>query len=167
LEEEIRSLSLTDELTGLYNRRGFTLLAEREVKIAHRMKKAILLFFGDVDNLKTINDTWGHNQGDLALKKTSAILKQNFRESDILARIGGDEFVALTSATSKESAEIITHRIQSAIQSHNLEGTASYHLSMSLGIALYDPDAPSTLNDLIAQADSLMYQQKQAKKKKN
>jgi diguanylate cyclase (GGDEF)-like protein/PAS domain S-box-containing protein len=147
LEEEIRSLSLTDELTGLYNRRGFTLLGEREVKIANRMKKAILLFFGDVDNLKKINDTGGHSQGDLALKKISAILKQNFRESDILARIGGDEFVALTSATSRESAEIITNRIQSAVESHNLEGTESYHLSISLGIALYNPEAPCTLND--------------------
>ena len=78
LEEEIRSLSLSDELTGLNNRRGFTLLAEQEVKLALRMKRAMLLFFGDIDNLKTINDTWGHAQGDIALKEISVILKKNF-----------------------------------------------------------------------------------------
>ena len=105
MEEEIRSLSLTDELTGLYNRRGFTLLAEQEVKLAHRMNRTMLLFFCDVDNLKGINDTHGHAQGDLALKEVSAILKETFREADILARLGGDEFVVLAVDASLESAE--------------------------------------------------------------
>ena len=166
LEEEIRSLSLTDELTGLYNRRGFTLLAEREVKLAHRMNRAMQLFFGDVDNLKIINDTWGHAHGDLALKEISAILKQNFRESDILARIGGDEFVVLAVDASKESAEILTNRIQSALEVRNQLGDESYQLSISLGVACYDPEDPRTLSELIAQADGLMYHQKQARKGK-
>ena len=166
LEEEIRSLSLTDELTGLFNRRGFTLLAEQEVKLARRMKRAMLLFFGDVDNLKTINDTWGHGQGDLALKEISAILKENFRESDILARIGGDEFVVLAVDASKENAEIITNRLQAALAARNQQGEKTYHLTLSLGGARYDPEAPSTVSELMTRADGLMYHQKQARKGK-
>jgi diguanylate cyclase (GGDEF)-like protein/PAS domain S-box-containing protein len=166
LEEEIRNLSLTDELTGLYNRRGFTLLAEQEVKLAHREKRPLLLIFCDVDNLKMINDNWGHAYGDLALKEVSAILKESLRESDILGRIGGDEFVALALAVSKESAEIITNRIQSALELRNQEGDKSYQLAFSLGIACYDFEAPSTLDELIAKADGLMYLQKQSRKMK-
>jgi diguanylate cyclase (GGDEF)-like protein/PAS domain S-box-containing protein len=164
LEEEIRSLSLTDELTGLFNRRGFTLLAEQEVRLAHRMKRAMLLFFGDVDNLKTINDTLGHAQGDLALQEISAILKENFRESDILARLGGDEFVVLAVDASKENAEIITNRIQAALKARNQQGGKTYHLTLSLGVARYDPEAPCTVSELMTQADGLMYHQKQARK---
>jgi diguanylate cyclase (GGDEF)-like protein len=166
LEEEIRSLSLTDELTGLYNRRGFTLLAEQELKLAQRMKRAMLLFFGDMDNLKTINDTWGHAQGDQALCEVAAILKQNFRESDIIARIGGDEFVVLAVDASKESAEIIVNRIQAALDALNSAGGDSYHLAISLGFASYNPEAPSMVSELIAQADIQMYQQKQSRKGK-
>ena len=166
LEEEIRSLSLTDELTGLYNRRGFTILAEQELKQAHREKRTMLLFFGDIDNLKAINDTWGHAQGDLALRELSTILKESFRESDILARVGGDEFVVVALDASREGAEIVTSRIQSALEARNQQKGATYHLALSLGNARYDPVAPFTLNELIAQADSLMYQQKQARKEK-
>jgi diguanylate cyclase (GGDEF)-like protein/PAS domain S-box-containing protein len=167
LEEEILSLSLTDELTGLYNRRGFTLLAEQEVKLAHRMKRAMLLFFGDIDNLKIINDTWGHAEGDLVLKKISAIIKENFRDSDILARFGGDEFVVLAVDASKECAEMIKDRIQAVLQARKPIEGESYHLSLSLGVTRYNPDAPVTLDELIAQADAQMYQEKQARKRKN
>jgi diguanylate cyclase (GGDEF)-like protein/PAS domain S-box-containing protein len=164
LEEEIRSLSLTDELTGLYNRRGFTLLAEQEVKKAFRIKKSMLLLFGDVDYFKTINDTWGHTQGDLALQEVSAILKESLREADILARISGDEFVVLAVDASKESAEIMTNRIQAALEARNQQKDKTYHLTFSMGVALYDPKAPCTVSELIAQADALMYEQKQARR---
>ncbi len=166
LEEEIRSLSLTDELTGLYNRRGFTILAEQELKQAHREKRTMLLFFGDIDNLKAINDTWGHAQGDLALRELSTILKEIFRESDILARVGGDEFVVVALDASREGTEIVTNRIQSALEARNQQKGATYQLALSLGIARFDPEMPCTLSELIAQADGLMYQQKQARKKK-
>jgi diguanylate cyclase (GGDEF)-like protein/PAS domain S-box-containing protein len=166
LEEEIISLSLTDELTGLNNRRGFTLLAEQELKIAQRLKRTMLLFFGDVDNLKTINDTWGHAQGDQALIDISTILKKNFRESDILARIGGDEFVILAVDASMGCAEEISNRIQSALDLLKLPGDESYHLALSLGVSFFNPDDPCTLNELINQADNLMYEQKHNKKGK-
>jgi diguanylate cyclase (GGDEF)-like protein len=166
MEQEIRNLSMTDDLTGLYNRRGFTLLAEQEVKLAHRKKRSMLLFFGDVDSLKTINDTHGHAQGDLALNDVSAILKETFREADIMARIGGDEFVVLAVDASMESTDVLTNRIQSILERRNQQGDRPYHLSLSLGIAHYDPEAPRTVSELIAQADGRMYQQKRARKGK-
>jgi len=166
LEEEIRSLSLNDELTGLYNRRGFMLLAERELKLARRLKRAMLLFFGDVDDLKVINDTHGHAQGDLALKEVSALLKETFREVDISARLGGDEFVVLAVDASLESAETMTNRIQTALARLNQQTDRSYQLSLSIGITRYDSEAPCTVSELIAQADGRMYQQKQARKGK-
>ena len=166
LEEEIRSLSLTDELTGLNNRRGFLHLAEQELKLAHRNNRSMLLFFGDVDQLKVINDTLGHAQGDLALKEISAILKECFREADIMARIGGDEFVVLTLDDSRESAVAMTHRVEAALVECNQQPDRSYQLTFSLGVAHYDPMSPSTLDELLAKADSQMYLQKQSRRTK-
>ncbi len=166
LEKEILNLSLTDELTGLYNRRGFTLLAEQEVKLAQRMKRTMVLFFGDIDNLKTINDTWGHARGDQALQRISAILKENFRESDVVARFSGDEFVVLAVDASMDNAGIMINRIQAALETHSRQEPGSFHLSLSLGFSVFNPEVPSTVSELIARADSLMYQQKQARKEK-
>jgi diguanylate cyclase (GGDEF)-like protein/PAS domain S-box-containing protein len=166
MEEEIRNLSLTDELTGLYNRRGFTLLAEQEMKLAQRFKRNVLLFFCDVDDLKMINDTLGHTHGDLALKEVATILKGVFREADIPARYGGDEFVVLAPDSSMENADILINRLQGALDAHNQKGDRPYQLTLSMGIARYDPKAPCTVGDLIAQADGRMYEQKQAKKGK-
>ena len=167
LEEEIKNLSLSDDLTSVYNRRGFTLLAEQEMKLIQRNKRRALLFFVDVDQLKSINDTWGHAKGDLALQEVAIILKEAFREADILARLGGDEFVVLAPDLSEENAAFVTSRIQASMEARNLQGKRPYKLNLSLGIAHYDPDAPSTVNELIAQADNLMYQHKHGKKENN
>ena len=164
LEEEIINLSLSDELTGLYNRRGFNLLAEQEMKLAGRFKKGVLLYFCDVDNLKVINDIHGHDRGDLALKEISAVLKEAFRETDIPARFGGDEFVVLVVDAALESVELLTNRLQTGLDKCNQQEDRLYQLSLSIGIARYDPDAPCTLNELIARADGRMYKQKHARK---
>jgi diguanylate cyclase (GGDEF)-like protein len=126
----------------------------------------MLLLFGDVDDLKTINDTHGHAQGDQALQEISTILKRAFREADILAHISGDEFVVLAVDASMESADVLINRIQSFLEKGNQQGDRPYQLTLSLGIAHYDPEAPCTLNELIAESDGLMYQQKQEKKMK-
>ena len=165
MEEDIRNLSLTDELTGVYNRRGFILLAEQEIKLALRKKRTMLLFFGDVDTLKTINDTHGHAHGDLALKEISTVLKETFREADILARFGGDEFVILAVDASMESAKAMTSRIQTALEMCNQKRDLLYQLSFSIGAACYDPESPCTLDELLVQADGRMYQQKQTRKR--
>ena len=164
MEEEIRSLSLTDELTGLYNRRGFSLLAEQAVKVACRIKKNMLLFFFDVDGLKGINDTYGHTHGDLALKEVAAILKETFRGADVAARHGGDEFVVLAVDAATVSADALANRIQTDLEQHNQRGHRSYELTLSVGVAEFGPESPCTVSELIARADALMYEEKQAKK---
>jgi diguanylate cyclase (GGDEF)-like protein/PAS domain S-box-containing protein len=166
LEEEIRILSLTDDLTRLWNRRGFNLLAKEEVKQANRKKRKMLIFYGDVDDLKGINDTYGHAQGDQALIDVSEILKSCFREGDILSRIGGDEFVALAVDAELENAETMTSRIRSSLEELSRKGKRPYQLCLSVGFAIYDPEAPCTVSELIARADEFMYRQKKVKKRK-
>ncbi len=164
MEEEIVSLSLTDELTGLHNRRGFSLLAEHEMKLAYRFRRSVSFFFCDLDDLKTINDNYGHAQGDEAIKEVADIIRETFREADIPARIGGDEFVILAPDTSNDSAEMLPKRLQATIDNHNLKGTRPYRLTISVGISRFDPDAPHTVNELISLADDLMYHQKKERK---
>ncbi|GEM_PF-537293 len=166
LEEEIRILSLTDDLTRLWNRRGFNLLAEEELKQANRKKKKMLLFYGDVDGLKGINDAFGHAQGDQALVDVSNLLKNCFREGDVLSRIGGDEFVVLAVDAGQENIETMTERFRSCLEEHSHMDNRPYKLHLSLGCAIYDPAAPCTVSELIARADESMYRQKKVKKKK-
>ncbi len=104
--KSLLALSLVDDLTGIYNRRGFSALAQQELKKANRIKRGMLLLFADVDDLKKINDSLGHQEGDLALIETANLLKETFREPDIIARIGGDEFVVLAAETSADQAPI-------------------------------------------------------------
>jgi diguanylate cyclase (GGDEF)-like protein/PAS domain S-box-containing protein len=163
VEEQLRSLSLIDELTGLYNRRGFLALAEQQIKIAHRLEKRMLLLFADIDNMKWINDTFGHQEGDRALMEITTVFKETFRESDIIARLGGDEFVILAIEIDASSAEILSQRLQENLDTHNTHATRNYRLAVSTGIARYVPESPRPLNELLEQADKLMYEQKRKK----
>jgi len=167
IEEELRAASIIDDLTGLHNRRGFLALAQQQLKIATRLKRPLLLFFIDLDGMKWINDNCGHAEGDMALIRTAAVLKASFRESDIIGRMGGDEFAVLAfeSENDEGSAERINRRIQSNIDAENLRQPSTYTLSLSIGTARYDPASSATVEDLLAKADSLMYDQKQRKKK--
>lgn len=163
-EEALRNISLVDDLTGLYNRRGFFALAEQQLKLASRMNTSLLLLYSDLDQLKRINDTLGHPTGDLALIEVATVLKETFRDADILARLGGDEFVILAMETSEVSVDTLATRLQGTLKTHNRQAGRRYQLSLSIGIAIFDPVAPCSVTDLITQADSLMYQQKQAEK---
>lgn len=159
-EEKLQALSLVDELTGLYNRRGFLTLAEQELKTAYRLRQRMLLLYADLDRLKWINDTLGHQQGDLALKDTAAILKSTFRDSDILARIGGDEFVALAMETGETAREAVLKRVQEGTAFYNRKGIRHYTVSLSCGISVYDPEQPVSLEDLLLESDASMYHKK-------
>jgi len=163
-EEKYRKLSLHDELTDLHNRRGFEFLVEQQLKIANRTKKGMFLLFADADNLKWINDNFGHQEGDKALIDTANILKKHVRKSDILARIGGDEFAALIDKTREDLPEILIQRLGESISLYNAEGTRSFKLSLSIGFAHYDPTSPCSIKDLLNHADKNMYEQKQVKK---
>ncbi|MGC1402962.1 MAG: GGDEF domain-containing protein [Thermodesulfobacteriota bacterium] len=162
-EKALKALSLKDELTGLYNRRGFFIVAEQALKTAQRMGSEMMLIFGDLDNLKGINDTLGHKEGDQALVDTSQILKETFRESDIIARIGGDEFLILAIDATDETREVLMERLHNYLDDYNRPEGRSYTLSLSIGIAFYDPKKPLSLDELIAQADTLMYKEKRNK----
>ncbi len=164
MEEEILALTITDQLTGLHNRRGFLSLAEQQLKLSNRNKNRMLLFFADLDLLKWINDTMGHEEGDKALIEAAKVFKDTFRSSDIIARLGGDEYAALIVDITGTNSEILTARLQSLIEMRNNQENRKYRLSISVGCHCYDPENPCTIDDLIVHADKLMYEQKQKKK---
>jgi diguanylate cyclase (GGDEF)-like protein/PAS domain S-box-containing protein len=165
LTEELRALSFMDELTGIYNRRGFITVAERQLKIAKRMERESVLLFIDLDNMKWINDNLGHLEGDKALLLTADILKRTFRDSDIIARVGGDEFVVLAIEAQRRTVPIISRRLQDNLAVCNNKAGRRYQLSFSIGYALYDPRSPCSTDELITQADKAMYEQKRSKKR--
>jgi diguanylate cyclase (GGDEF)-like protein/PAS domain S-box-containing protein len=162
MEEEIRMLSITDALTGLFNRRGFIALAEQQMKTANRIQKKLVLFYIDLDGMKSVNDRWGHEEGDQLLVSSAKILKQTFRESDIIARLGGDEFTVLA-AEIAETTEIALTRLGERLKSYNALPNRRYAISLSIGIAVYDPSLPCSLDELMSRADNLMYEQKKEK----
>jgi diguanylate cyclase (GGDEF)-like protein/PAS domain S-box-containing protein len=163
MEEKLRTMSIIDDLTQLYNRRGFFTLAAQQIKIASRNKKEMLFFFIDLDGLKWINDTFGHQEGDLVIVGTAGILRETFREADVIGRIGGDEFAILALGTSGMTRKLLVKRLQEHIDSYNDETDKLYDLSMSVGVAIYDPEKPSTIDELMSMADMLMYEDKKKK----
>ena len=161
----LHSLSFIDDLTGLYNRRGFLALAEQHFKLAARTNRESLLVFADLDGLKTINDQYGHLEGDRALEEVANILRETFRKTDIIARYGGDEFVILALEAKKDSTQTITERLAENLDQLNSRQTIPFSLSVSIGIARFTGIAEShTLDDLIAEADARLYEAKHLKK---
>lgn len=163
MEEELRSLSLTDELTGLHNRRGFFTLVNQELRTANRLRRNAVLFGVDMDELKVINDTCGHQAGDQAIRDAADMIRRNFRESDIIARIGGDEFVVFMIEHNTIEPAVLVRRLQDILQIYNSQGTHPYALSLSIGWSRYDPTQPSSVEELMHRADSFMYDQKRAR----
>ena len=152
MDREIRNLAVTDELTGLYNRRGFLTAATHQLKLAHRQGEDALLLFCDLDGLKQINDSFGHREGDLALIRAADTLEETFRDSDILARLGGDEFAVLALDASSPSRQAMVPRINESLARANAKDSR-YTLSFSIGIARFDPLNAASLGELMARAD--------------
>ncbi len=164
LQEQIRIMAVTDELTGLCNRRGFFNLAEHALNLANRLQRQIFILYLDLDNLKEINDTLGHMEGDTMLIETANILRATYRKSDIIARIGGDEFAVIPVDTTEENAKVAASRLQKNIDTHNEKISRDYKLSISVGISYYDPNFPTSIDKLLSQADKSMYERKRNKK---
>ena len=160
----LRSLSLIDDLTGLYNRRGFSDLGEQHLKLANRSGRGVTMVYLDLDRFKTINDSLGHHVGDRALLKVADILKATFRRSDIIARLGGDEFGVLALEASHESSELLIERLQESVVEFNQASPEPYQLSVSIGMARHEDDMRIRLDDLVAEADNAMYQEKHGKR---
>ena len=156
----LQHLSLVDELTGLYNRHGFMTLTEQQFKISERTQLGLVLALADVDGLKMINDTFGHQEGDRALVAVADVLRTTFRRSDILGRFGGDEFIALAIAAAQESGQIIMQRLTRQLENRNAADPRPYRLSCSLGVALFEPSMKISLDELIEKADSALYEHK-------
>ncbi len=159
LQAELSNLALTDELTGLYNRRGFMAIAERQLKLGRRSGRGMLLFVMDVDRLKQINDSFGHFEGDHALKRTADALEETFRDSDVVARLGGDEFAVLAIEASGHSEATIKTRLFECLKSIRAE-QSRYEISLSLGVARFDPRNRTSIGELMVKADQAMYEQK-------
>ncbi len=163
LQTELLGQSLTDGLTGLSNRRGFMTLANQQIKLSKRMQREMILLYVDLDHLKRINDALGHQVGDLALIETATLLKETFRESDVMARVGGDEFAVLAVAAPSPSAQVLVARLRKNVVLRNAKKNRLYDLSLSVGFTRYDPASPLPLDVLLARADESMCEQKRSK----
>ncbi|MCU0821039.1 MAG: GGDEF domain-containing response regulator [Spirochaetes bacterium] len=163
---ELRQASLVDELTGLYNRRGFYALCRQQLNMYSRYveKRLIYVFFADLDRFKWINDSFGHRAGDQALKDTANILRVTFRDSDIVARIGGDEFAILALGSQGVGSQIIINRFHEKIEEFNRLGRRGFQLSVSMGAVQYNNEQYLSINELLFEADSMMYKNKSNKK---
>jgi diguanylate cyclase (GGDEF)-like protein/PAS domain S-box-containing protein len=161
--QELKALSLRDDLTGLYNRRGFFTIASEYIKRYDRSEKMMFLLFMDLDNLKRINDTLGHPKGDQALVEIASILKSSFRRSDVKGRMGGDEFAVFPIEASREEMEKVVGRLRKNIDEFNANKKNPFELSVSIGVSYYDPEYPCTIDELLVRADKLMYEEKRRK----
>ena len=163
-EAEIRNLSITDELTGLYNRRGFLTVTEQQRKTLRRTNGPFSLVYADMDGLKQINDTCGHQTGSQALQQIARILKKSFRDSDTIARFGGDEFTIFVPETVASNIVVPLHRLEENLRRYNREKTHAYELSLSLGSVCVGSDDESSIEELLVKADDRMYENKKSKK---
>lgn len=167
LVSKLRSLSLVDQLTGLNNLRGFMTLSRQQLRNSERSCSLFQLWFFDIDNMKWINDNLGHAAGDSALIQTAKILENSFRKSDILARIGGDEFTALAIESGGQKAiKALSDRIENFIEESNKNQYFGFKLSISYGVAEYRPNVAVSIDELLERADRMMYMQKRTKLKK-
>ena len=165
LVQELKELSLKDDLTGLLNRRGFQLLADQLLKTAQRAQRKTFLIFSDLDGLKAINDLYGHEEGDRALCWMAQVLVNALRDSDVIARWGGDEFVAIGLLEEIDRAPALSNRLKTALEEMNATCDLPFSVSFSIGFAFSIPERPSSLDAMLDAADAQMYEDKKWKKR--
>lgn len=173
MEEKLRAISLIDDLTSLRNRRGFFNTAPQIIGTASRIGMGAVLMFADLDGMKRINDTLGHETGDQALIETAEVLRETCRDTDVIARMSGDEFAVLALETSVEPGSQVRHdhaeeealmaRLRQNLEIHNSRENRRFQLSLSFGISRYDPGNPRSLEHVMAEADKRMYENKRSK----
>lgn len=164
LERRLEMLSRTDELTGLLNRRGFISDAEQMLSLSRRQNKNLFLVFADMDNMKEINDRFGHDKGDYALRTLAELLGKGCRESDIICRLGGDEFAILLVDVVSGEEERIVSRFQDTLSLWNMSATEGFELALSMGIVKARADISEGIEDLLKRADLAMYRVKKERK---
>ncbi len=164
-QSKLQSLSHKDDLTGLNNRRGFLILAEQQIKIAKRQRTPFLLLFLDLDELKVVNDTFGHAEGNRAIVEAADLLRGCFRQSDVLARFGGDEFAAFALSSEGTDDATVRARITAALARVNARPDRAYPLGFSMGVLACPPGEDGSVEALLERADALMYREKRQKRR--
>jgi len=169
-EAQLRELSLRDDLTSLRNRRGFLLLAEQELKLVRDRRRDtpdihLWLIFADLDGLKRINDQFGHDAGSQAIVHTANILRTTFRDADVIARMGGDEFAVLALSNEPDGGQIMVGRVKNVVQQFNVEQELPYRLSLSLGVVKVDANRTGSIEELLKEADREMYVHKRSERR--
>ena len=164
MRQQIREVSLVDVLTGLYNRRGFLQRAEQAVAVAKRLNMSVVVIFMDVDYMKWVNDSLGHQEGDILLVEVANILRTVFRSTDVIGRLGGDEFAVLMLRQRENAGKRATERLQTALNMYNSKRNSPYPLSLSIGQAECKIREAVYLEKLLAQADESMYKEKKTKR---
>ena len=164
--DNLQALVITDEMTGLHNRRGFLIHAKQQLKLfrSRQTEKWLWLIIADIDNLKQINDNFGHREGSLAIIHTASILKKTFRDADIIARLGGDEFAVLI-INADESGKNIAKRLQAKFDEHNAQSGKPYNTDISFGLAPIKFGETNSVEEIMHEADKLMYKSKRRKQK--
>jgi len=164
VREQLRSESIKDDLTGLLNRRGLIALGQHALSLAEREKRKLIVIFIDLDGMKEINDRFGHQRGDAALTDTANLLRRTFRKSDVVARLGGDEFAVIAQSKSENDQAHIQRRLKENLDALHKKTIGPYKLALSVGMVEYDPVANMALDQLLEQADAVMYESKRAKR---
>ncbi|WP_394249850.1 diguanylate cyclase [Vibrio profundi] len=164
--EKIKSLAITDDLTGVNNRRGLKILGEQKFKDAKRYQHSIGLIYLDIDNMKIVNDTFGHTAGDTCIVTLSNILKENCRASDIIARLGGDEFIIISLLGSRRELGLMASRIEEKYHTATKGNVQLELTSISYGTSIIDCYSPHSFEELLNEADAKMYEHKQSKRSK-
>jgi diguanylate cyclase (GGDEF)-like protein/PAS domain S-box-containing protein len=163
-EDALRRTTLTDELTGLKNRRGFTALGEHQLKVSRRTGSDVVVLYADLDGFKRINDTFGHAEGDRALRDVADVLRNAFRDTDVIARLGGDEFTVLLVGGDQCTADTVIARVRAMLDARNAAPDRRYRLTISFGVARLDRDREMSLDDLLGAADMALYAAKRRRK---
>lgn len=163
-EVKMREFAHYDDLTGVYNRRGFLTFAEQFLKLSDREQRGFILIYVDMDNLKKVNDDRGHHEGDRALKSIAEVLKKTFRSTDVVGRVGGDEFAVFAVEAKSESLDALRKRLHKNLEmtADNIESGST--LTFSLGILCYNPEERRSIEGLLKSADELMYEEKRLRK---
>ncbi len=163
-EDALRKMSLQDQLTGLFNRHGFFMLAQQALNSARTHTGYCILLYFDLNDFKQVNDTYGHHVGDEALQEVAQVLQETFRDSDVLGRLGGDEFVALAVNCLDQSGQVLLSRLDERLGEHNARPGRKFKLSMGRGLTRFDPDRPRNLQQMLEEADALLYEDKRVRK---
>jgi diguanylate cyclase (GGDEF)-like protein len=158
--EQLNRLTLRDELTGLYNRRGFSVLAEQQMRLSRRHDSGLLLLVVDINGLDAINQRFGRSAGDRTLVDTAQLLSESFRDSDVKARIDGDEFAVMLAGAAEGTCEVIDQRLMQNLERLNARGDRDCPLSLSGGVSRWFPASPKGVPEMLGHAEHLVQEQK-------